>query len=130
MPETKASRPSQPVAKPTITALNDALRANITNPGHDRIVMTAGVAALIGDVSLFRCFHKRAELLRAVHDFDTFTTDNDPHREHDFGRFLFDGATLYWKIDYYDRALEYGSDDPVDPDVTTRVLTILLAEEY
>lgn len=130
MPDTKASRPSQPVAKPTITALNDALRANITNPGHDRIVMTAGVAALIGDVSLFCCFHKRAELLRTVRDFDTFATDNDPHGEHDFGRFAFDGATLYWKIDYYDRALDYGSDDPADPEVTTRVLTILLADEY
>jgi len=130
MPDTNASRSSLTVAKATIAALNDALRADITSPGHNRIVMTAGVAALIGDVSLFRCFQKRAELLRTVRDFDTFTADNDPHDEHDFGRFAFDNATLYWKIDYYDRALEYGSDDPADPEVTTRVLTILLAEEY
>ncbi|MFZ2980823.1 MAG: DUF3768 domain-containing protein, partial [Sphingobium sp.] len=31
---------------------------------------------------------------------------------------------------YYDRALTYGSPDPTDPDVTTRVLTLLLTHEY
>lgn len=102
----------------------------MTNPGHNRVVITPGVAALIGDVSLFRCFHKRAELLRTVRDFDTFDTDNDPYGEHDFGRFAFEDAMLYWKIDYYDRAIEFGSENPTDPDVTTRVLTILLADEY
>lgn len=113
-----------------ITALNDQLRASISQPGHNRIMMTAGVAALIGDVSLFRGFQKRAELMRLVQDFDLFDGANDPHDEHDFGRFLFEDAVLYWKIDYYDRALAYGSEDPADPAVTTRVLTILVAEEY
>ena len=130
MPDTNASRTLKPVAERTIAGLNDALRADITNPGHNRIVMTAGVATLIGDVSLFRCFHKRAELLRTVRDFDTFSADNDPHGEHDFGRVAFDDVTLFLKIDYYDRAMEYGSENPANPDVTTRVLTILLAEEY
>ena len=37
---------------------------------------------------------------------------------------------LNWKIDCYDRALEYGSPDPGDAEKTRRVLTILLAEEY
>lgn len=113
-----------------ITALNDQIRAKISQPGHNRIVMTAGVAALIGDVSLFRCFHKRADLMRAVRDFNMFDGDNDPHGERDFGRFLFGEAVLYWKIDYYDRALAHGSEDPADPAITTRVLTILLAKEY
>jgi len=58
--------------KTIIRELNDTLRGNITQPGHNQIVMTAGVAALIGDVSLFRGFRKRAELLRLVRDFDTF----------------------------------------------------------
>ena len=31
---------------------------------------------------------------------------------------------------YYDRALDFGSPDPADPDVTARVLTILLTSEY
>ncbi|MFZ2108608.1 MAG: DUF3768 domain-containing protein [Roseiarcus sp.] len=34
------------------------------------------------------------------------------------------------KIDYYDRATEMGSPDPADPAATTRVLTIMLADEY
>ena len=92
--------------------------------------MTAGVAALIGEVALFRGFRRRAEILRIVRDYDSFTPDNDPIGEHDFGRFEFEDAILYWKIDYYDLELAYGSADAANPEVTTRVLTILLADEY
>ncbi len=114
----------------TIATLNDALRQNLTQPGHNRVVMTLGVQDLIGDVSLFRNFHARAELLRAIRDYDQFGVDVDPHGERDFGRFTFRDAALYWKIDYYDRALDFGSPDPADPQVTTRVVTILLTSEY
>ncbi|SEJ80644.1 Protein of unknown function [Sphingobium sp. AP50] len=125
------SQPSPALTGPVaIAALNDALRTNPTQPGHNGVVMTAGVADLIGDASLFRNFHRRAVLLRQVRDHDDFSVDNDPHGERDFGRFEFEGAVLYWKIDYYDRSLEFGSPNPADPNVTTRVLTILLADEY
>ncbi len=65
-----------------------------------------------------------------VENFNTFSESNDPHGERDFGTIDQDGVRVFWKIDYYDRACEYGSEDPSDPRQTTRVLTIMLAEEY
>jgi hypothetical protein len=50
--------------------------------------------------------------------------------EHDFGSFEVGHRKLFWKIDYYDPTLAFGSDDPSDPAKTARVLTIMLAEEY
>jgi hypothetical protein len=130
MSEDQAAPAPAPDRTQTIAQLNDALRQHLTQPGHNRVVMTIGVQDLIGDVSLFRNFHAQAELLRNIREFYAFGPDVDPHGERDFGRFEFRDAALYWKIDYYDRALEYGSLDPANPDVTTRVLTILLSSEY
>jgi Protein of unknown function (DUF3768) len=62
--------------------------------------------------------------------FDNFCTANDPHGEHDFGAFEFDGTPVMFKIDYYDKGLTHHSPDPSDPSVTERVITILLDDEY
>jgi hypothetical protein len=109
-----------------IRELNDAFRCDPNLIGVQialgKLVITRGVAARGND------FVNRA--MRAVREFADFNESNDPHGEHDFGRFTLDGVTLFWKIDYYDNELEYGSPDPADPDVTRRVLTILLAEDY
>jgi hypothetical protein len=40
------------------------------------------------------------------------------------------GHKFFFKLDYYDSAMEFGSEDPADPSKTTRVLTIMLAQEY
>jgi len=68
--------------------------------------------------------------LALVRRFDAFTPDNDPHGEHDFGSFTHQRHKLFWKIDTYDATCEFGAEDPADPTRTTRVLTIMLAEEY
>jgi len=112
-----------------IAALNDWLRENIAKPGHNHVVLTIGIAALIGDASLLRNFRKRAELMRIVRDFDSFDGAIDPHAERDMGRFEFEGAACYWKIDYYNLDLTAGSEDPSDPFQTTRVLTIMRVDE-
>ena len=49
--------------------------------------------------------------------------------ERDRGRFDYRGTTVYFHIDYYDAALEYGSEDPADASVTQRALTIMLRED-
>ena len=84
--------------------------------------MTPGVDAL--------SIQEKDEVFRKVRDFGYFTDGNDPYGEHDFGAFEIEGCQLFWKISYYDEDLGYGSEDPSDPAKTTRVLTIMRAEEY
>jgi hypothetical protein len=103
-----------------IRALNDALRAIAA--GNGRVYVTAGIAALP--------MHEQVEIMARVQGFSAFTPDNDPHGEHDFGSFEYAGKKIFWKIDYYDRGFKFRSSDPADESVTTRVLTVLLAEEY
>jgi hypothetical protein len=83
-------------------------------------VITQGVQAL-ADVP---------SVLDQVRRYSAFTPDNDPYGEHDFGSFRHAEATIFWKIDYFDVDLQMYSPDSSDTAVTTRVLTIMLAEEY
>jgi hypothetical protein len=112
-----------------IARLNDWLREHITAPGTNRVMMTIGIAELIGDVSLFRGWRNRAQILREVRDFDAFDNAIDPHGERDMGKFEFAGVPCYWKIDYYSLDMTAGSEDPSDPFQTVRVLTIMRADE-
>jgi hypothetical protein len=102
-----------------IRALNDELRQTLSN---GLAFITPSVAAL-GREAIER-------IIRTIAVFDDFCHANDPHEEHDFGSFDADGHTIMFKIDYYDRSLTVHSPDPSDPDVTRRVITIMLAEEY
>ena len=69
-------------------------------------------------------------MLLAVQSFSNFTKDNDPHGEHDFGSFEIEGETYFFKVDYYALDMQVGSENPADPEHTTRVLTIMRADEY
>jgi hypothetical protein len=102
-----------------IRALNDELRQHLLGGGA---VMTPGIAAM-GPEAVRR-------LVQTVATFNDFCTENDPHGEHDFGAFNFDGQQVYFKIDYYDRTLTYHSPNPADPTVTERIITLMLASEY
>jgi Protein of unknown function (DUF3768) len=102
-----------------IRVLNDNFRSTFIG---GQVVMSAGVADL--PLGL------RAQVVLKVQNFADFTADNDPYGEHDFGSFEVAGETFFWKIDYYDSLCEFGSEDPADPEKTTRVLTIMFAGEY
>ena len=72
----------------------------------------------------------QAKIMNGIAGYDNFTASNDPHKEHDFGDLEVDGNLIFWKLDYFDNALEYHSPDVLDRSVTRRVLTVMLAEEY
>lgn len=119
-----------------IRRLNDAARSQ---PGTASIAnVTLGFHSL-PDADRFAA-------LATIVSFSQFDGDNDPYGEHDFGAVyrLATGAwtqkrpsddkaiaeTVFWKVDYYDTTLTYGSEAPWDAQQTTRVLTIMLASEY
>ena len=114
-----------------IRELNDAFRSTgptwasalgLARPDEDGWYITDGVS---GFGPLFVL-----EAVGLVQRFDAFGPENDPHGEHDFGAFDLAGQRLFWKIDYYDPDLRYGSSDPANPDLTRRVITIMLVSEY
>ena len=67
-------------------------------------------------------------LMKAVREFDQFTEDNDPYEEHDFGSLTWQGTKVFWKIDYYNKALT-GGVSALSPNCQ-RVLTVMRADEY
>ncbi|MER9313517.1 DUF3768 domain-containing protein [Mesorhizobium australicum] len=99
--------------------LNDQLRQ--TGAGG-RMVMTVGVAALPAQ--------EIGAILLAVANFDAFDGNNDPYDTHDCALLHVGDRQLFFKIDYYNRALVNLSPDASDPAVTIRVMTVMLPEEY
>jgi hypothetical protein len=103
-----------------IAKLNDLARTAMGVAS--RLIQTQGICALSPEL--------QSRIREQVETFNTFTPGNDPYGERDMGFFEIEGNRVMWKIDYYDRAVQYGSEDPSDPAQTTRVLTIMLAQEY
>ncbi len=108
-----------------IRELNDKLRTTFRG---GKIAITPGVMAL-GDLPT---------ILKQLREFSAFDDSNDPHQEHDLGIFRYRGAahiagegpTVLFKFDYYDSSLQFASPDAANEEATSRVLTIMLAEEY
>jgi Protein of unknown function (DUF3768) len=100
----------------SIAELNDAFRSSLIG---GEVFMTRGIAALPISV--------QQEIIIRVRTFDAFGPDNDPHGERDFGSFDVDGKTIFFKIDLYeDPDVKGANGEPI----VTRVLTIMLANEY
>ena len=102
-----------------IRDLNDGLRCHQRG---GKLFVTRGVTAL-GKGML-------PVIVTKVAAFDNFSPDNDPYDEHEFGSLTVGTEKIFWKIDYYDKSMEFGSPNPADPEVTIRVMTIFLASEY
>jgi hypothetical protein len=116
--EPNVSRPASAAQTDCIRTLNDDLRRNISR-GRGHAVMTAGIAALGAEAV--------ARIVKTIEVYDDFCHANDPHQEHDFGSFEAEGHTIFFKIDLYEEPnVKSANGEPV----VTRVLTIMLAEEY
>lgn len=100
-----------------IAKTNDQLRLCIPSlPCPHTLVLTQAVQALPSD--------QLDELFAKTRNFASFTEDNDPWEERDFGRVEIDGEGYFWKFDYYDESLQFFKENGV------RVLTLMHASEY
>lgn len=108
-----------------IAELNDLCRL-----GRDpsaRIVITATcLAALADGADRIGEIVAQAEVLAAIRKYSFLPADG---AERARGELTIRDTPVRFVIDYYDSALEWGSENPANPDVTTRVLTIMLAQD-
>lgn len=128
-----------------VAAREQAARiARLNDLARQAMGVACTVVATVGFRSLSDADQSRVREL--IETFDAFTEDNDPHGERDFGCIyqLGDGRwtterprvredereRVFWKLDYFDRDLQFASEDAANPDITRRVLTIMLADEY
>ena len=102
-----------------IATLNDNFRRSFIN---GEVLLSAGIAAMSSE--------DKANIISMVQNFNDFNDDNDVYGEHDFFSFDYKGDKIIAKIDYYDLNYEFMSENPANPDITNRVLTILLSCEY
>lgn len=117
---------TEPIARAEqIAKLNDRARSGF-DPSA-RIMFTRGCLDAFCSGDTPSGLVAQAELIKTMrrHRFE-----EDTYGERDFGAFTFGGEKVFFKVDYYDLNLEYGSEDPADASITARVVTIMLAAEY
>ena len=108
-----------PARSISIAAQNDVFRQTF-DPDMGMVTMTPTVDALPDKTKHF--------LILEVQNYNDFR--GDIYCEHDFGTIKLEGATYYFKIDYYDKSYEKGSEDPANPALTNRVLLIMARQDY
>ena len=102
-----------------IATLNDNFRRSFIN---GEVLLSAGIAAMSSE--------DKANIISMVQNFNDFTEDNNVYGENDFGSFDYKGEKILWKIDYYDLNNQYHSENPANPDITNRILTIMTVFEW
>ena len=102
-----------------IARLNDKFRRSFIG---GEVLLSAGISAMSSE--------DKANIISMVQNFNDFTPSNDVYGEHDFFSIDYKGNKIFAKIDYYDLNYEFMSENPANPDITNRVLTILLSCEY
>ena len=102
-----------------ILELNDSFRTSFIG---GKVMLTLGIRAK-SDI-------EQTEILERVVNFNDFNKNNDVYGEHDYLLFDYKGEKIIAKIDYYDQNYRYMSENPADPTITNRVMTIMLADEY
>lgn len=117
--KTEHIKNSKGLSQNPVATLNDKLR---TQHIGGRIIMTRGISSL--DKS------RIDSIIHAIASFTDFNSNNDPYGEHDCAILEVEGMSIMWKIDYYDETLNGHSPDASNPDVTVRIMTVMLAEEY
>ena len=107
----------------TIARLNDRCRQGLDRTA--RILITRACLGAFADNRTAEIV-AQAEILSALRGYQFREAKAD---ERDRGSFEYRGTTIYFRIDYYDAAMEYGSEDPADANQTRRMLTIMLRED-
>jgi hypothetical protein len=106
-----------------LARMNDAARMSMiihkTNVLVDKIMCRFVLTSTVADLPI----DKLETLLHEVGKFNSFTPENDPHGEHDFGKVELDGNRYFFKFDYYDASIRaFGHEN--------HVMTIMAASDY
>ena len=112
--------------------LNDKFRQEGPQLDKDAIILTHALRSHMTENANGFTFARRCDELNrliAGYDFSQSLGDN-PYGERDMGWIDFMGERVMFKIYYYDLDLKYRSENPADPTVTSRVMTIMLASDY
>lgn len=116
----------QPVPITPTGEANNRFRAGVLQgrPGHHRILSTPGIQAL-GSLAVQEVLHQAL-----VFPDESFRESFEPHGDRDFIVVNHQGLKVWAKIDTFDLTMEWMSPDPADDEVTVRVLSLMLPDEY
>ena len=106
-----------------IGRLNDRCRQGLDRTA--RVTVTRACLAALSTDSVASQALAQARLLQELRRYKF--AEGDTLRER--GEFTVDDTQVYFTIDYYDQAFEWGSEDPADASITRRVLTMMLRED-